>query len=376
MDKKIWEEQYPEMPELFHLAVEQAVNRAVGNETVYTGGETVERGRSDQDIRGAASLNKRKNWRLLILAAVLCGGIISAVAVSGRKPVRTAEVDFQEKLGLGERSDLEEVWFTDVEVSIAEEPRYVNELHPEILEDMKELKTDGPLITIDRIMYDGLQFAVCAYPTEEMEGYTIESWSMIVNGQKTGPNEMDDNMGKQDYFIFTAQLYDMEPADRMEVVLPLSVYRDNERYENQELLFTVEGKTAEQIPDQEFDLESCTVKLTEMRRSLTAFAGRIQIERTPEQQNTCEGEDREIVSMALESADGRRWQDLPLREDVTTLSADENHEEGYFYYEIPEDGQTQVNLQLMSRLKSERWEKWDSSDPANRYGEVLTVDLR
>ena len=26
MDKKIWEEQYPEMPELFHLAVEQAVN--------------------------------------------------------------------------------------------------------------------------------------------------------------------------------------------------------------------------------------------------------------------------------------------------------------------------------------------------------------
>ncbi len=377
MDKKIWENQYPKMPELFHLAVEQAVNRAVGNETVYTGQGTVERERSDQNIRGAASLNKRKNWRLLILAAVLCGGLISAAAVSGRKPVRTAEVDFQEKLGLGERTDLEEVWFTDVEVSIAEEPRYVNELYPEILEDMKELKTDGPLITIDRIMYDGLQLAVCACPTEEMEGYTIESWSMIVNGQKIGPNEMDDNMGKQDYFIFfTAQLYDMEPADQMEVVLPLSVYRDNERYENQELLFTVEGKAAEQIPDQEFDLESCTVKLTEMRRTLTAFAGRIQIERTPEQQNTCEGEDREIVSMALESADGRRWQDLPLREDVTTLSADENHEEGYFYYEIPEDGQTQVNLQLMSRLKSERWEKWDSSDPANRYGEVLTVDLQ
>ena len=364
------------MPELFHLAVEQAVNRAVGNETVYTGGETVERGRSDQDIRGAASLNKRKNWRLLILAAVLCGGIISAVAVSGRKPVRTAEVDFQEKLGLGERSDLEEVWFTDVEVSIAEEPRYVNELHPEILEDMKELKTDGPLITIDRIMYDGLQFAVCAYPTEEMEGYTIESWSMTVNGQKAGPNEMDDNMGKQDYFIFTAQLYDMEPADRMEVVLPLSVYRDNERYENQELLFTVEGKTAEQIPDQEFDLESCTVKLTEMRRSLTAFAGRIQIERTPEQQSIYEKEDREIIDMVLEGTDGIRWEELPLNENTKILGTDEKHEDGYFYYEIPEDGQTQVNLQLMSCLKSERWEKWDSFDPANRYGEALTVDLQ
>ena len=223
MDKKIWENQYPKMPELFHLAVEQAVNGAVGNETVYNGGETVERGRSDQNIRGAASLNKRKKWRLLILAAVLCGGLISAAAVSGRKPAKITKVDFQEKLGLGERSDLEEVWFGDVEVSIAEEPRYVNELHPEILEDMKNLKTDGPLITIDRIMYDGLQLAVCAYPTEEMEGYTIESWSMTVNGQKTGPNEMDDNMGKQDYFIFTAQLYDMEPADQMEVVLPLSV---------------------------------------------------------------------------------------------------------------------------------------------------------
>ena len=337
MDKKIWENQYPKMPELFHLAVEQAVNGAVGNETVYNGGETVERGRSDQNIRGAASLNKRKNWRLLILAAVLCGGIISAAAVSGRKPVRTAEVDFQEKLGLGERSDLEEVWFTDVEVSIAEEPRYVNELHPEILEDMKTLKTDG---------------------------------------QKTGPNEMDDNMGKQDYFIFTAQLYDMEPANQMEVVLPLSVYRDNERYENQELLFTVEGKAAEQIPDQEFDLESCTVKLTEMRRTLTAFAGRIQIERTPEQQNSYEKEDREIIYMVLEGTDGIRWEELPLNENTKTLRTDEKHEDGYFYYEIPEDGQTQVNLQLMSCLKSERWEKWDSSDPANRYGEVLVVDLR
>ena len=36
--------------------------------------------------------------------------------------MRTAEVDFQEKLGLGERSDLEEVWFTDVEVGIAKNP--------------------------------------------------------------------------------------------------------------------------------------------------------------------------------------------------------------------------------------------------------------
>lgn len=337
MDKKIWEEQYPEMPELFHLAVEQAVNRAVGNETVYTGQRTVERERSDQNIRGAASLNKRKKWRLLILAAVLCGGLISAAAVSGRKPAKITKVDFQEKLGLGERTDLEEVWFGDVEVSIAEEPRYVNELHPEILEDMKNLKTDG---------------------------------------QKTGPNEMDDNMGKQDYFIFTAQLYDMEPADQMEVVLPLSVYRDNERYENQELLFTVEGKAAEQIPDQEFDLESCTVKLTEMRRTLTAFAGRIQIERTPEQQNSYEKEDREIIYMVLEGTDGIRWEELPLNENTKTLRTDEKHEDGYFYYEIPEDGQTQVNLQLMSCLKSERWEKWDSSDPANRYGEVLIVDLR
>ena len=88
MDKKIWENQYPKMPELFHLAVEQAVNGAVGNETVYTGQGTVERERSDQNIRGAASFNKRKKWRLLILAAVLCGGLISAAAVSGRKPQR------------------------------------------------------------------------------------------------------------------------------------------------------------------------------------------------------------------------------------------------------------------------------------------------
>ena len=121
----------------------------------------------------------------------------------------------------------------------------------------------------------------------------------------------------------------------MEIVLPLSVYRDNERYENQELLFTVEGKgRAEQIPDQEFDLESCTVKLTEMRRSLTAFAGRIQIKRSPEQQSSYEKEDREIIQLVLEGTDGIRWEELPLNENTKTLRTDENHEEGYFYYEI------------------------------------------
>ena len=80
--------------------------------------------------------------------------------------------------------------------------------------------------------------------------------------------------------------------------------------------------------------------------------------------------------MVLEGTDGIRWEELPRNENTKTLRTDEKHEDGYFYYEIPEDGQTQVNLQLMSCLKSERWEKWDSSDPANRYGEVLTVDLR
>ena len=79
MDKKIWENQYPKMPELFHLAVEQAVNRAVGNETVYNGGETVERGRSDQNIRGAASLNKRKK----LASAHSCGGSLRRLDICG-----------------------------------------------------------------------------------------------------------------------------------------------------------------------------------------------------------------------------------------------------------------------------------------------------
>ena len=118
------------------------------------------------------------------------------------------------------------------------------------------------------------------------------------------------------------------------------------------------------------------MKLTEKRRSLTALAGRIQIERTQEQQSIYEKEDREIIDMVLEGTDGIRWEELPLNENTKILGTDEKHEDGYFYYEIPEDGQTQVNLQLMSCLKSEGWEKWDSFDTANRYGEALTVDLQ
>lgn len=376
MNKKIWEKQYPEMPEVFRLAVEQAVKRSVEiNEGA--GGQGMEVQRTDEKIEIPRYKHKKKKWRLLVLAAVLCGGVISALAVAGRKSVSNGYVDFQGKLGLGQRTDLNAVWQEDIEVRMTDEPEYIKELPGEILDKMQKLEAERPLISIDRIMYDGLQLAVCAYPAKELENYDIESWSMTVNGQKIRPNEMDDNMGKQDYFIFTAQLYDMKPADYLEITLPLSVYGGNKRYENQELRFSLEGRsTVRQISDQNFVFDNYTVKLTEMRKSLTALFGKIKIERTPEQENLYEKEDRRIIDMVLEGVDGSRWEELPLREYIKTLAQDEKHEEGYFYYEIPKDGQSQVKLQLMSQRKNEKGEKWDVTDPENEYGDPLVIDLQ
>lgn len=374
MDKKMWEKQYPEMPEIFHLALEQAVNKNVeANEKAGIREEKY----LNLDMKKSVYKSKKKKWRLLVLAAVLCGGISAVIAVSGQKTIKLQKIDFQDKVGLGERTDTASVWQEDIIVRVSDEPEYINELPQEILGKMQKLETDLPLISIDKVMYDGLQLAVCAYPTKETEGYEIESWTMTVNGKKTGPNEMDDNMGKQDYFIFTAQLYDTDQTEHLDITLPLNVYGNNKRYENQELQFSVDTKPIiKKIPDQIFHFDNYTVKLTEMKRSLTAFFGKIYIERTSEQEAIYKEEDREITDMFLEGMDGNRWEEIPLREDRKTLAQDRKHEEGYFYYEIPEDGQTQVKLQLMSRDKEKQGEKWDFFDADNQYGDAVVIDMK
>ena len=113
-----------------------------------------------------------------------------------------------------------------------------------------------------------------------------------------------------------------------------------------------------------------------MKRSLTAFFGKIYIERTSEQEVIYKEEDREITDMFLEGMDGNRWEEILLREDRKTLAQDRKHEEGYFYYEIPEDGQTQVKLQLMSRDKEKQGEKWDFFDADNQYGDAVVIDMK
>ncbi len=375
MDRKMWEEQFPEMPESFHLAVEQAVEK--GKKQPESCSFPQQDGQDADKSTGNVTVRRRKKkWTLLILAAVLCGGLASVIAVSGRKPLTVSSVDFQEKLGLGQRTDLASVWFDDIEAVVAEEPEYVKYTPQGILEKMKPLDTEKPLLSIEKILYDGLQLAVCARPAEEMEGYTIEAWEMTVNGQRILPNEMDDHLGKQDYFIFTAQTCDLELEAPLEIRLPVRVYKGRERYETQELVFGVEdAPAAEEIPDQEFVFEEHTVKLTEMKRSLTAFTGRISIERTEEQEDTYKKQDREIVTIRMEGADGTPWESISMREDRPELSQDEAHKSGYFCYEIPRDGQKQAVLRLMSVEKDSKGEKCDSSDLDHQYGEETRIEL-
>ena len=64
-----------------------------------------------------------------------------------------------------------------------------------------------------------------------------------------------------------------------------------------------------------------------------------------------------------------------MREDRPELSQDEAHKSGYFCYEIPQDGQKQAVLRLMSVEKDSKGEKWDSSDLDHQYGEEMRIEL-
>lgn len=409
MDKKMWEQEYPQMPEGFHLAVRSAVE-----ENLKTGS-----GKTEKVVRAGRG---KKRGTLLLLAAVLMIGIAAAMGVTAarKEQKQSPETIFMKTLGLEERSDLDSVLQKDVAVKAEKTPTYKEDMDPDLLKSFEKRESNEPILAVPMVLYDGQRLAIYTEPTERGKKYNCEAWELRINNQLIGPIEMEDNLGKQDYYIFQTKTDDLKLTAPFEVTIPLRVYYEGKRYENQDLTFTVDIKAQpKSLPDQSFACKEYSVKITDLKQSLTALQGKVTVEMTKEQKASYEAGDTVISELFFRSGEGTFWRRLggSLRiygdgEEREVSRGECNYVIRYaadtaksgigperetslcieygFYYQIPEDDPQSVIMSFMGRRKDlpdvgdipagepvpqEVIESRDAADSGNYYGEAIRISL-
>lgn len=231
MEKKKWEQEYPQMPEEFRRLVRVAVDYELG-----------------QPKRpGTALLRKRKVLKrcfLLGAAAVLLWGMAAVVA--------DKEFDFRkylEEYGLPEgKSDNDEAYFfDDIQVKIEKD----NPASDQAL-GQEERENDDLLLEIKEVMYDGTNLAIYGEYTEEGKNYVLSGDKIFVNGEAVYCDHIE---GGKDYLVFAADIHNAcnQDEDTFQVIWPIAAagkdhtwIKDATRYKAQNLAFSmevIEGKT-------------------------------------------------------------------------------------------------------------------------------------
>lgn len=360
MDKKKWEKEYPQMPEAFHLAVKEAVER--------------------KNEKHIPSYKKAKRRYTLLLAAVLMTGILAVVGVTAGQKEKDPMVNFIERMGLESRKDVAAVLQEEVKVKVEKSPAYPEGMDEELLHSLKKRDNNEPLLSVEGVMYDGMSLAVLALPTKNGRKYSCESWNFRINGEDIGPTSMENNMGKEDFYIFSACVDSLNLKAPFDVTIPLKNYRKGKRYENQDLTLTVEiDGEIQSLPEQEFVCEDYTVKVTDLKKSFTALSGKVVVEMTDEQKEAYAGGDTQIVDILLRGSDGTIWKDSLSGENWNEEGREKVSEDIYsksFYIRIPADDQEKVILSLMGCPKDSLEEEYDSWNLDNRFGEDMHLSMK
>lgn len=408
MERKNWENEYPKMPESFHLALLEAVDKCcemeeseilVENEQAKM--EREETAEPSLDLKellvkrdmSTATKVPRKNWKkiyILGIAATLTLGIAVA-GVTGNQlfSIKKQAFDLAEYLGYESREGIEGLFQKDIEVSISEEaslPLFVDEMEDEKEKEQyiywwesnqKEREDNSPLLEIKEVMYDGFELAVYATATEAGEQYTLGADGLNVNSTRV-PNGSEGKFGEENDYVFYVNQSVLEFEPPFEVTLPLSVYKDGDRYENQDYTFIVDTEAEiVELPDKEFEFEDYTVRVTGLRKSLTAIRGTVEIFMTKEQRKTYENSDRVLCGVRCESTDGEawKWKSATNWEEESAANKSDNALCWDFYQGMPEIGCESVVMYFLAYEKSAVEETFDLYASENVWGEGVEISL-
>ncbi|MBU9744905.1 hypothetical protein KTH81_13850 [Lachnospiraceae bacterium ASD3451] len=247
----LWDQAFPEVPECFHGALTQELDRQV-------------RGKN---CRRKKHIGKKA---LLVLAATL---ILGTTAFAAARHLLLERFDMERE---GRRESAENLLQTDItQKTVTNENPTAGGAAIGEAENWLPLEDQSPLLQIRETLYDGLKLYVYADATENGKKYDLNADRLFVEGKECGPV---DTVEKNGAYTFRIDLSEQDLPEDFEVRIPVSVYRKSDaepgadtqqskaeeivRYQNQDLIFRVASpEPAQRQKGQMVQLKDCSAYL-------------------------------------------------------------------------------------------------------------------
>lgn len=327
MEKRMWEQEYPKMPEAFHKALEDTVK------------ENVQMELKAQTMKKPGRRKYKKRFFFLGVAVVLMLASLTTIAKK--------KFDFKEYLRLDKSQAIDEIFQYNIKVKVEEEPNLPEWIDREWVKTWEKREDNAPLLDVKEVMFDGGQLCIYGTPTETGKEYDLYTHRLVINGkQLDDPIDTWDDGDRGEDYIFIADVHNLDLECPFEVTLPLSVFISgkNKRSENQDLTFTVDTEAAvTALPDQQFVFDDYTVNVTGLKKSVTSFWGKVSLDWTKKQQKASMKEKGTSIWPTFERKDGTFIQSLSVTDEESQSS---RNNQWYFREKLPSADEKSVMLCL------------------------------
>lgn len=342
MDKKRWEQEYPQMPEAFHKAVVKTVEEQISKTDIQT------------------KTRKRLPWKQCILLGAIVAVIWGTFGITAKE-----EFDFCTYLidyGFITEDETEECFLNSMEYEVTEE---------------------NPFLEIQDMMYDGAYLAIYATSTEEGEKFSLGADKLYIGEQSIAFLWTEEC--KKGEYVFITDLYGADVSTDFTARIQVIAAKDGKGYENPGLSFHISADVPvpQKLPDQKFVTGAYTVIFTELIKINDSLRGRIQILMTEKQKQKLaeQGEDARIASILLEGNDGTVWKSESCSFLQEKMDESEKNTAGVawrFHFKNPGALENSVNVWLMAYSRSEDGKKLDKDkfDVREKYGEKMVIKLK
>ena len=197
----------------------------------------------------------------------------------------------------------------DISVEVTGQVHVPEAYREEGTEDMfwgrKVIPDASPVLSIEEVQYDGATLYIYGASTENGKQYELNADRLYINDKEYGPvgtTNLNEWTG-EDGYTFTTDLSALHLEDDFTVTLPLSIYQGEERFQNQELTFTISA-TANILKgeDQTFVHDVYTIRVTNIVRTTNVVRFSVHYQFTKEEREKLDETNTGLTSVI--SGDG------------------------------------------------------------------------
>ena len=316
-----WRQEYPQMPDSFHQALVQEIERQYEKEEAVWEEKTLYSGK------------QRTRWAVALAAAALCGMTVYAAShfrltelFWGRISPETADRMIETELQVIQPENLH------ISSAVKEEGM------EEVVAERPTISDTSDLLDIKETLFDGMTLYIYAVPTDNGKNYDLNSDRIYINNVETGPvstrhiypgTPLASGTAEQEMYTFEVDLSELDLTEDFDVTLPLSVYERTEgdeqamaverpaeqaqngpvRYQNQDLTFPVAViETAVKYADQTFSCEEFTLEITNLATAGDTLKAVFYYRMTPEQLEAYRSSGETLGTPALRNEEEKEYE--------------------------------------------------------------------